>query len=92
MAKLSVTKDEINVTLSEREIEKILTAHVTTWLESHMDEHVDDSVVLKEWIETNHQRHHTHRGPIGGDTTIVAELRFSRNEIEDEEHEIDIMD
>ncbi len=92
MAKLSVTKDEINVTLSEREIEKILTAHVTTWLESHMDEHVDDSVVLKEWIETNLQRHHTHRGPIGGDTTIVAELRFSRNEIEDEEHEIDIMD
>ena len=92
MAKLSVTKDEINVTLSEREIEKILTAHVTTWLESHMDEHVDDSVVLKEWIETNIQRHHTHRGPIGGDATIVAEISFNRNNIEDEEHEIDIMD
>lgn len=92
MAKLSVNKDEINVTLSEREIEKIITAHVTTWLEQNISEHVDDSVVLKEWIETNIQRHHTHRGPIGGDTTIVAEISFNRNNIEDEEHEIDIMD
>lgn len=92
MAKLSVNKDEINVTLSEQEIEKILTAHVTTWLEQNMNEHVDDSVVLKEWIETNIQRHRTHRGPIGGDTMIVAEISFNRNVIEDEEHEIDIMD
>lgn len=82
MAKLTVTKDEINVTLSDQEIEQILTAHVTTWLERYMSNYVHDSVELSDHIETNLQQ----RG-----RGMNAEISFQRNEITDEQHEIDIM-
>jgi nitrogen fixation protein FixH len=88
MAKLSVTKDEINVMLSEQEVEKIITAHVTTWLEAHMDEHVDDTVELKEHIETKLDHAHNEQSI----TIHRVRVSFSRNNIEDEEHEIDLMD
>lgn len=88
MAKLSVTQNEINVTLSEQEIETILTAHVERWLNLNIGEHCNDTVELKDHIETSIQHKHDHRSI----SLHVAELRFGRNEIEDEEHEIDIMD